>query len=217
MRPPDGSPQKYSNDDRSTHTIRSGPAGPSRVRSAGRGRPGRWGSARRQDRPADQKGQERDRRRWCGSRELRRRARGWLDRLAGDGRHRRPVRLAGIRQHLDIHIRLRTRRLDLPPRARSLPHRPMDRYEGDPVLLVLRSASVELPARRDRVRRAGTAARRVRSYHRDEPDGRCRSRGRRPFVPPAELSEEDARHLGRIDHAHLHRDRAALRGVLHAG
>ena len=54
--------------------------------------------------------------------------------------------------------------------------RQVDGHEGHPVLPVLRAAAVELPTWRDRVRRAGAAARRVRAHHRHEPDGRGRSR-----------------------------------------
>ncbi len=76
---------------------------------------------------------------------------------------------------------------------------------------------VELPPRRDRVRGAGAATRGVRADHRDEPDGRGRPGRRSPYLPSAEFPEATARHLGRFDHAHPDRDRAAVRRVRLAG
>ena len=110
-------------------------------------------------------------------------------------------------------LRLRRRHPDLglPPRARPLRDGPADRHEGHPVLPRLRAAPVELPPRRDRVRRAGAAARRLRADHRDEQHGRGAAGRRGAHLPPEELPAADARDHGRLADAHADRHRAAVR------
>ena len=63
-------------------------------------------------------------------------------------------------------------------------------------------ATVELPARRDRVRRARAAARRLRADHRHEQPRRGRPGRRGADLPPEELPAAHARDHGRLDDAH---------------
>ena len=72
--------------------------------------------------------------------------------------------------------------------TRPLRHRPADGHEGDAVLPRLRAPPVELPARRDGVRRARPPARRVRAHHRHEQPRRGAAGGRGPHVPPADAT-----------------------------
>ena len=95
--------------------------------------------------------------------------------------------------------------------VRPLRDRPLDRHEGHPVLPVHGPEAVELPARRDRVRHPCPPARRVRADHRHEQPRRGRPGRRAPRLPQQELPAAHARHLCRLDHAHDHRDRPAVR------
>ena len=64
--------------------------------------------------------------------------------------------------------------------TRPLHDRPLDGHEGHPVLHRVRAAAVELPPGRDRVRRAGAPARRLRPHHRHEQHGRGAGRPTKP-------------------------------------
>ena len=132
-------------------------------------------------------------------------------------RHPRAAGAAGVRQHVDVHLRRRDHRVGVPARDRPLRHGPADRHEGDAVLPRLRAAPVELPPGRDRVRRAGPAARRLRPHHRHEQHGRGAAGRRGAHVPAADVPPAAARDLGRLDHAHAAGDRPAVRGVLDPG
>ena len=79
------------------------------------------------------------------------------------------------------------------PRVRALPHRQARGDEGHRVLPRLRPAALVVPPRRDRVRREGAPARRLRAHHRHEQPGRRRSRRRAPHVPRREHQEPPRR------------------------
>ena len=133
--------------------------------------------------------------------------------IARTGRHRRPAGRAVPVEPVGLRLRHRPADLDLPPRARPLRHRPLDRHEGHPVLPVHGPEAVELPPRRDRVRRARLPRRRLRADHRDEQPRRGRSGRRAACLPQQELPATHARDHRRLGHAHDHRHRAALRRV----
>ena len=132
-----------------------------------------------------------------GARPTRTRRRRWPGALAGLVILGLLVWLAFV-NIVDVRLRRRHPRLGLPARDRPLRHGPDDRDEGDPVLPRLRPPPVELPARRDRVRRAGAAARRLRAHHRHEQPRRGAAGRRGPHLPPEELPAADARDLGRL-------------------
>ena len=90
---------------------------------------------------------------------------------------------------------------DLPPRARPLPHGPLDRHESLRVFLGVRPEALVGSPRRNRIRRACSAARRLCAHLGHEQLGRHPAPRRAPHLQSQALQKQVAGGRGWFSHA----------------